>query len=67
MSLADTHAVVEGKAALGGGWTFELVTNRGNVFGGKADVVSQTFRAATEEEAKQWVEAINRYSYPSFP
>ena len=66
MSLADTHAVLEGKAPDGAGWRIEIVSTRGNAFGTRNDVVSQTFRATTEEDARQWVEAINKYAYPTW-
>ena len=66
MSLADTHAVLEGKATDGVGWRIEIVSTRGNVFGAKNDVVSQTFRANTEDDARLWVDAINKYAYPTW-
>ena len=62
MSLADVHAVVEGKGG-GGGWNIDLHLTRGGGVG-RSEVVS-SFRAASEEDAKLWVEAIMKYSYPT--
>ena len=63
LSLADTHAVLEGKAAMGGGWNIDLHFTRGGG-AGRSELIG-SFRAATEEEAKQWVDVMNKYAYPT--